>query len=1012
MRNILIFGSLLLIFQSYAQITPQNGVEPSEPAYYALKNATIIASPTTSYQNGTIIIKGDKIEKIGMGVLIPVPKNAVVIDCKGKTILPAFIELYSNVGLPEVKRKPNHSRSPQLNTSKKGAYYWNEAIHPEVDANELYVSDQKKNKSLVEMGFGFAYTHQFDGVSRGTGAFVSLGESQTSNLSKDSEPGILSFKKGVSRQTYPSSQMGSIALLRQAFYDGDWYQNNQEKRNISLSELNKQRVNEMFFVTDDKKEILRAQKIADEFDLNFNYFGSGNEYEIVEQLKEINSSIVVPINYPDAYEVKNPYVARQIPLSDLKHWEMAPKNPGILARNGISVSISSHGNKTAKDFWSNIRKSLANGLSEEDALKALTLSPATVLGVDSTVGSIEVGKLASFIVYDGNPFKKEVKLLESWLMGKPTVYKELPSHNILGKYDILLEDQSYPMEIKGSGEKLKGTLTFKYKDVVAETTKDSTANMFVALNKNDVTLQFLIDDDHFKGSVSLQGKVNSKLGVFEGEGLLPNGNWIKWSAVKSEKGKAKKEKSNPIPVDSTNYAWFPNMAYGFDSIPSPKTTIIKNATLWTNEDEGIIEDGMLIIIDGKINYAGPNKSIPGGSEVIDAEGKHVTSGIIDEHSHIAISKGVNEGGQSISAEVSIGDVVNPDDINIYRQLSGGVTAAQLLHGSANPVGGQSALIKLKWGHDAEEMLIDDAPKFIKFALGENVKQSNWGDNNTVRFPQTRMGVEQVYYDGFIRAREYADQWAKFKNGEIAEVPRKDLELEVLNEILNSERFISCHSYIQSEINMLMHVADSMGFTINTFTHILEGYKVADKMVEHGAGGSTFSDWWAYKYEVNDAIPYNAKIMMDQGVVVAINSDDAEMGRRLNQEAAKAVKYGGMTEENAWKMVTLNPAKLLHLDDRMGSLKEGKDADIVVWSDHPLSINAKVEQTIVDGLILFDHTRDQELRMKNKAERARIITKMLEENKKGGKSRQFFKRKRGAYHCNTLGEEMSTEENHH
>ena len=406
-----------------------------------------------------------------------------------------------------------------------------------------------------------------------------------------------------------------------------------------------------------------------------------------------------------------------------------------------------------------------------------------------------------------------------------------------------------------------------------------------------------------------------------------------------------------------------------------------------------------------------NHSIPKLGRIIDAKGKHVTSGIIDEHSHIAISKGVNESGQAISAEVSIGHVVNPEDINIYRQLSGGVTAAQLLHGSANPIGGQSALIKLKWGYPAEEMLIENAPKFIKFALGENVKQSNWGINSG-RFPQTRMGVEQVYYDAFMRAINYSKEWKEYKTGKRNKIPRKDLELEIIDEILNSERFISCHSYVQSEINMLMHVADSMGFKINTFTHILEGYKVADKMKEHGAGGSTFSDWWAYKYEVNDAIPYNASMMHEQGVIVAINSDDAEMGRRLNQEAAKSVKYGGMSEEDAWKLVTLNPAKLLHLDERMGSIKVGKDADIVVWTENPLSIMAKVNYTIIDGIVLFDSVKDVELRENNYKEHSRIISKMLSKNNKGDEKIKFIKKKNGHYHCDTIGEEKSTTENKH
>jgi imidazolonepropionase-like amidohydrolase len=394
---------------------------------------------------------------------------------------------------------------------------------------------------------------------------------------------------------------------------------------------------------------------------------------------------------------------------------------------------------------------------------------------------------------------------------------------------------------------------------------------------------------------------------------------------------------------------------------------------------------------------------------------HLTPGIIDEHSHIAISQGVNEGAQASSAEVRIGDVINPDDINIYRQLSGGVTTSQLLHGSANPIGGQSAIIKLRWGHAPEDMKFEKADEFIKFALGENVKQCNWGDHAVVRFPQTRMGVEQVYVDYFTRAREYDKTWAAFKNqpkgkNTMAE-PRRDLELEAVAEILNKKRFISCHSYMQAEINMLMHVADSFGFKVNTFTHILEGYKVADKMKAHGVSASTFSDWWAYKNEVMEAIPYNAAILSKMGVNTSMNSDDAEMGRRLNQEAAKAVKYGKVSETEALKMVTLNPAKMLHIDDRVGTVKEGKMADLVLWTDHPLSIYAKVNKTIIDGQIYFDREEDQKLQEQVKAERARLIALMLKQKQSGARTTKFRPRRPRLYHCNTL-ENVSEEETGH
>ena len=354
---------------------------------------------------------------------------------------------------------------------------------------------------------------------------------------------------------------------------------------------------------------------------------------------------------------------------------------------------------------------------------------------------------------------------------------------------------------------------------------------------------------------------------------------------------------------------------------------------------------------------------------------------------------INEAGHNSSAEVSIEDVVDPEDIGIYRNLAGGVTSIQVLHGSANPIGGRSAILKLKWGGSADELIYDNSPKFIKFALGENVKQSNW--QSFSRFPQTRMGVEQVFVNYFNRAREYD---ARKKSGQSY---RYDEEMEVIAEILNGERFISCHSYVQSEINMLMKVAERFDFRVNTFTHILEGYKLADKMAAHGVGGSTFSDWWAYKFEVNDAIPYNAAIMASQGVTVAINSDDSEMSRRLNQEAAKGVKYGGMSEEEAWKMVTINPAILLRIDDRVGSIKEGKDADLVLWSDHPMSVYAKAEKTIIEGAVYFDLNQDKANRQAMKVERNKLM-KMMMDAKNGGSKTQPPKRKENReFHCDSL-----------
>jgi imidazolonepropionase-like amidohydrolase len=559
--------------------------------------------------------------------------------------------------------------------------------------------------------------------------------------------------------------------------------------------------------------------------------------------------------------------------------------------------------------------------------------------------------------------------------------------DIRGDYEFTLAGEAYKMSLSGELSKLKSEITSNEKTLgskvsysndwvnIAMTTKDSTQQEFIRIAAN--TLQ----DNTLNGKAIFPDGIEMSFFANKQE---------KTSDTEDSKDDKKDKDEKPVTVVPVTY---PNVAYGFTELPKPETLLFKNATVWTNEAEGILENTDVLIKNGKISKIGKDLS-DATATVIDATGKHVTAGIIDEHSHIAAAS-INEGGQNSSAEVSIEDVLDDKDISVYRNLAGGVTSVQVLHGSANPIGGRSAIIKLKWGESADKLLYKNSPKFIKFALGENVKQSNWGDIERVRFPQTRMGVEQVYMDYFSRAKEYD---ALKKSGKPY---RKDIELDVLAEILNKERFISCHSYVQSEINMLMKVTDQFNFNVNTFTHILEGYKVADKMKEHGVGASTFSDWWAYKFEVNDAIPYNAAIMHNVGIVTAINSDDAEMSRRLNQEAAKAIKYGGVSEEEAWKMVTLNPAKLLHLDDKVGSLKVGKDADVVLWSDHPLSVYAKAEKTIIEGATYFDINRDAIMQDQIQKEKSELINMMMLEKNKGLKTQPIKKKEKEYLHCDSM-----------
>jgi len=404
----------------------------------------------------------------------------------------------------------------------------------------------------------------------------------------------------------------------------------------------------------------------------------------------------------------------------------------------------------------------------------------------------------------------------------------------------------------------------------------------------------------------------------------------------------------------------------------PAAVLVRGATVWTSGPQGRIEGADLLIRGGKIAAVGENLSAPPGAVVVDAAGKHVTAGLIDAHSHIAVEGSVNEGSDIVTAEVRIADVLDSEDVDIYRQLAGGLTAANVLHGSANAIGGQNAVIKLRWGALPEELLFEGASPGVKFALGENPKQSNWQTQDR-RYPQTRMGIEQAI------AGHFEDAYAYRRGREEAEAagasgipPRPNLRLEALLEILDGDRRVHSHAYRADEMLMLLGLSERYGFRIDAFQHALEAYKIADELAARGVGASTFTDWWAYKYEVVDAIPYNGAILLDRGVVTSFNSDDNELARRLNTEAAKAVRYGGVPEEEALKLVTLYPAMQLGVGDRAGSLEPGKDADFVIWSGHPLSTYTFAEQTWIDGRKYFDRQEDLGRREELAAEREALM----------------------------------------
>ena len=970
-----------LIAQDY--FPTNTGLKQENNNYTAFTNAVIFITPNEVIKKGTLLIQDGKV--IASGTSVTIPKNAIIINLNGKHIYPSFIDPYSGFGVSKPENA-KRERSPQYETKREG-FYWNDHIMPENKAIDKFKYASKKADELRKAGFGVVNSHIMDGIARGTGVLVTLNDEGTNSerIINDISGQYFSFKKSqMSRQSYPSSHMGSIALLKQFQHDAKWYaEGNATNKDLSLEAFNASKNVPSFIESGDKRKDINAADISDQFNLNYTIVGGGNEYEMIESIKATQAKYIIPINFPEAYDVSDPYSLKHLSIEEMRDWNQAPTNLKVLADNNIEFALTTFKLKKVSEFDTNLKKAIKYGYNKTKALESLTTVPAAMLGQSDKVGSLKNGRYANFLITSGELFEEKTILYENWVQGNKNVINSLNQKDIRGDYAILTAGKKFKISISGKIDKLKSEVKV---DTVAYASK---------LNYKDDWLTLTITDKEsidVYNSIALIEKNNDN---FSGLLISPSGKETTFTAIKqkaSEKNKNKKEdkKEDEQEIEIVPLT-YPNVGYGFSELPKQQTILFKNATVWTNEEDGILAKTDVLVKNGKIEKIGTNLSA-GNALTVDAIGKHLTSGLIDEHSHIAASS-INEGGQNSSAEVSIEDVLDPEDINIYRNLAGGVTTIQILHGSANPIGGCSAIIKPRWGSDADGLLYKDAPKFIKFALGENVKQSNWQSYS--RFPQTRMGVEQLYINYFTRAQEYE---AKKKSGNAY---RYDEEMEVLVEILNKERFISCHSYVQSEINMLMKVAERFNFRINTFTHILEGYKVADKMKEHGVGGSTFSDWWAYKYEVKDAIPYNATIMANAGVTVAINSDDAEMSRRLNQEAAKSVKYGGMSEEEAWKMVTLNPAKLLHLDDKVGSVKVGKDADLVLWSDHPLSVYAKAEKTLIEGAVYFDIETDKLQRKAIQEEKNKLVNLMRNEKDSGEKKKTPVKKKKRHITCESL-----------
>lgn len=975
MLRYFLFLILLIPLRISAQTdnAPVTGVSDKRAEIYGLKNANVIVDYQTTLENADILVSDGRIMEIGKGLVFP--KGTIINDMTGKTIYPSFIDLYaanygirtqssaSDAGQSAIMTAPRQTgRQPAAETPRT-ADYWNDGINASYNVSKELIPDTRIAGEYRQAGFGAVLAFKADGIARGTSALVATGEGKTNNLLIKNRASVnYSFSRGRSEDAYPSSQFGIIALLRQFFYDAQWYSQLPPGyfHDDGLEAYNSCTSLPQVFEVTDKLEIMRADRIGKEFNISYIVKGVGDEYQALNDIKNTGVRLILPVNFPEAPDVKDPFDAASVNYITLKHYEMAPANLAFVSKAGLTFAITSSDLRRRSDFLANVRKAIKYGLPEAEALKALTYTPASMIGASGLVGSLKKNMLANFLVTSGNIFNENSVIYENWVLGKPYRLVDLRLTDLRGKYRLKVDTAEYNMVLSGVFNKPTVKLMLDSTEIRGTT---------FTLEKDLVSIAF----ERAKTKFRLSGYIAGK--DMEGKGQTDAGKWIGWKATYIETSPEQAKTSRPSAQPEIGKVIYPFAPYGSEVLPVQEDMLFKNATVWTNEKEGILQNTDVLVKGGRIARIGKELKSD-GAKVIDCTGKHLTSGIIDEHSHIAASS-TNESAQAITSEVRIGDVINPENINIYRQLSGGVTAAHILHGSANPIGGQSVLIKHRWGHSAEELKIANQPGFLKHALGENVKRS------TSRYPVTRMGVDQIIRDAYFRAVDYNNKWKAWNALKPAEKagkvpPRRDLELDAIVDVLEKRSFIECHTYVQSEGTMIMKLAEDFGLKVNSLIHFNEGYKIADQIARGGHGASVFSDWWDYKYEVYEGIPYNASILLSQGVLTCLHSDDAEMGRRLNQEAAKAIKYGGVSETEALKLVTLNPAKLLHIDDRMGSIKVGKDADIVVWSGHPLSIYSRALKTVIDGTVYFDEETDSLLREQISADRNRIIANILKE----------------------------------
>ncbi len=996
-----------------------HGTAHAAPGYQstvvAITKATIVVSPDQTLTSATLIIRDGLISQVGENVSIPA--GARVIDGNGLFLYPGFIDAGTTALLKNAEnakplpgRKVDYARhvlAGTRNDNRRG-------LTPEWKTVDHLKNSEKEYQPFHQSGITTAQVIRQQPILGGQSCVLELRnaplretvirQSLFSTLSLAPPPGST-----PANESYPMTLMGTVAHLRQVLIDAERYRQHHQRFAAgddvprpavdpvleALLELKDRGIQPLLF-TNSRDDLLRALVLCAEQDWHPTILTGGEAWRSIMELQQARADVILRLDFGDQPEVKPNDVEEEwitkarAPLRvqrfQSEQWQRQVRTAKQLDAAGVRFAFSSLGLKDPSQLLDQVRTLIGEGLTPQAALKALTLAPAQILGMESRLGTLEPGKLGHVVLMTG-PLEEERAKIRSLIVGTELIDVDKNAQpvepsptdqqtpDLAGSWNLKIrtspeETTEARIDLTQISGKLTGTFESSQGDgrITNGKVTSEGVSFDVEIGAGDgvVRLRFSADWKPPQKDDPAAPKTGS-MQQMQGQLKTPFGAPASWTAKRVKQHQPEGTGSVQLSLDDKTDA-ADDTGHITDHYPSELPTdrildekdsagdlLIKGGTILTGLGE-TIENGSILIQSGKITAIGKNLKAPKDIRTIDAAGKFVMPGMVDTHSHIMIDRGVNESSQSIVCEVSIQDAIRTDDPREYRALAGGLTTARLLHGSANVIGGQHAVVKLKHGTTAAEHLIPNAPLGVKFALGENVKYRSG------RFPDTRMGVEATLKRAFYEALDYRRRWREYErarqstdNPQALLPPRRDLRLETLAKILDGEAFIHCHCYRADEILMLIRIAEQLGIRIQSLQHVLEGYKIAPEIVAHGASCSTFADWWAYKVEAYDATPYNTTLLNEAGANIVVKSDNAELMRHMNLEAAKSLKYGNMPADDALKMVTINAARELGLEDQIGSLEVGKDGDVAIFNGHPLNAFARCEMTIIEGRVYFDRS---------------------------------------------------------